>query len=77
MVSERALILHICIPCGKTFFCGTEVKAKYQLEGGHLDFSHLTEFKKLYIAEIYMKKQYKSSIIKNHRITEKKMMVFP
>ena len=40
------------------------------LKGGHLDFSHLTELKNIYIyiTEIYMKKQYKSSIIKNHKI---------
>ena len=41
-------------------------------KGGHLDFSHLTEFKNLYITEIYMKKQYKSSKLKNHEITEKR-----
>ena len=32
----------------------------YPVKDGHLDFSHLTEFKNLYITEIYMKKQYKS-----------------
>ena len=50
------------------------------LKGGYLDFSHLTELKKnidLYITEIYMKKQCKSLIIKNHKIVKKKMMVFP
>ena len=31
-----------------------------------LDFSHLVELKKIHITEIYMKKQYKSLIIKNH-----------
>ena len=41
-------------------------------KGGYLDFSHLTELEKIYITEIYMKKQYKSSIIKNHKITNKK-----
>ena len=43
------------------------------INGGHLDFSHLSEVKNLYITEIYMKKkkQYKSSIIKNHEISEK------
>ena len=40
-------------------------------KGGYLDFSHLPELKKLYITEIYMKKEYKSSIIKNHKITNK------
>ena len=48
-------------------------------KGGYLDFSKLTELKKkyIYITEIYMKKHYKSSIIKKHKITEKKLMVFP
>ena len=32
----------------------------------------LTELKNIYIIEIYMKKQYNSSIIKNHKITNKK-----
>ena len=41
-------------------------------KGGYLDFSHLAELKKIYITEIYMKKQYKSSRIKNHKITKKK-----
>ena len=40
-------------------------------KGGYIDFSHLTELKKIYITEIYMKKQYKSSTIKNHKITKK------
>ena len=31
-------------------------------------FSHLTELKNICITEIYMKKQYKSSITKNHII---------
>ena len=52
------------------------MKDKY-LKGGHLDFSHLTEFKKLYITEIYMKKQYKSSIIKNHKIKDKRYFGVP
>ena len=38
------------------------------LKGGHLDFSHLTEFKYIYITEMYMKKQYKSLINKNHKM---------
>ena len=38
------------------------------LKGGYLDFSHLTELKNRYITEIYIKKQYKSSITKNHKI---------
>ena len=42
------------------------------LKGGYLDFSHLTKLKNIYITEIYMKKQYKSSIIKSHKITRKK-----
>ena len=40
-------------------------------KGGYLDFSHLTELSNLYITEIYMTKQYKSYIIKNHKIAEK------
>ena len=39
------------------------------VKGGHLDFSQLPELKDIYITEIYMKKQYQSSIIKNHKIT--------
>ena len=35
------------------------------LKGGYLDLSHLTELRNIYITEIYMKKQYKSSMIKN------------
>ena len=42
------------------------------LKGGYFDFSHLTELKNVNITEIYMKKQYKSSRIKNHKITHKK-----
>ena len=39
-----------------------------KLKGGHLDFSHLIELKNIYITEIYIKKQYRSLIIKNHKI---------
>ena len=38
------------------------------IKGGYLDFPHLTKLKNIYITEIYMKKQYKSSKTKNHRI---------
>ena len=49
-----------------------------KVKGGYLDFSHLTELKNIYTTEIYMKKQYKSSITKNHRIKRKYfLMVFP
>ena len=46
------------------------------LKGGHLDFSHLVKLEKkkkiyIYISELYMKKQYKSSITKNHKIKQK------
>ena len=41
------------------------------IKGGYLDFSYLTELKNIYITKIYMKKQYKSSITKNHKITQK------
>ena len=40
------------------------------VKGGYLDFSHLTELKTIYINEIYIEKQYKSSIIKNHNIAK-------
>ena len=47
-------------------------------KGGYLDFSHLTELKNIYTTEIYMKKQYKSSITKNHKMKRKYfLMVFP
>ena len=41
------------------------------IKGGCVGFSHLTELKQLYITEIYMKKLYKSSITKNHKIEKK------
>ena len=49
---------------------------KIVFKGGHLDFSHLTDLKYMYITEIYMKKkktkkQCKSSITKNHRFENK------
>ena len=40
-------------------------------KGGYLDFSHLIELKIIYVTEIYLKKQYKSSRIKNKKITKK------
>ena len=43
------------------------------LKGGYLDFSHLTELRSIYVTEIYMKKQYKSLITKNNKITKKKI----
>ena len=46
-----------------------------KLEGGYLDFSHLSELKNIYFAKIYLKKKkkkYKASIIRNHKITKKK-----
>ena len=43
-----------------------------KLKGGYSDCSHLTELKCICIIEIYTKKQYESSIIKNHKITKKK-----
>ena len=42
-----------------------------EFKGGYLDFSHLTEWRKVYITEIYMKNQYKSSRKKYHKITER------
>ena len=44
------------------------------VKGGYLDFSHLPELKNIYITEIYVKKEYKSSIIKNHEITNKRFL---
>ena len=42
---------------------------KPDFKGGYLDFSHLTKLKKkIYITDIYMKKQHKSPITKNHEI---------
>ena len=41
------------------------------VNGGYLDFSHLTELKSIIITEIYIRKQYKSSKIKNKTITKK------
>ena len=49
---------------GNVPFCMTGQKS--YLKGGYLDFSHLIELKNIHITEIYMKKQYKSLIIKNH-----------
>ena len=37
------------------------------LKGGYLDFSHLTELENIYITEIYMRKQHKSSKIKKKK----------
>ena len=42
--------------------------------GGYLDFSHLTALENIYMIEIYIKKQYKSSITKNHKIKKKDMI---
>ena len=40
-------------------------------KGSYFDFSHITELENIYITEIYMRKQYKSSISKNHKIKQK------
>ena len=40
-------------------------------KGGYLDCSHLTELENIYLTEIYMKKQHKSSITKNNKIEQK------
>ena len=42
------------------------------VKGGYLGFSHLVELRNINSTDIYMKKQYKSSRIKNHKITKKK-----
>ena len=53
------------------------IDSLYGVKDGYLDFSLLSELKSKYITEIYMKKQYKSSRIKNHKITFFFSMVFP
>ena len=40
----------------------------FGIKGGYLEFSHHAKLKNIYVTEIYMKKQYKSSVIKNHKI---------
>ena len=47
------------------------VSDKTNFKDGYLDFSHLTKLDNIYISEIYTKKQYKPSIIKNYKITNK------
>ena len=42
---------------------------KLSVKGGYLDFSHLAQLRNIYITEIYIEKQYKSSVIKNRKIT--------
>ena len=44
------------------------------IKGGYLEFSHLTKLRNIYITEINMKKQYKSSKIENKKNTKKKNM---
>ena len=65
--------------CINAFFNMTLCHGKggFHVKGGYLDFSHLTELKNIYVTGICMKKQCKSSISKNHKITKKKWMVFP
>ena len=61
----------------KYFILKLEIKAT-MCKGGYLDFSHLTQLECKYITEIYMKKHYKSSLTKNHKIKQKIfLMVFP
>ena len=43
-----------------------------RFKGGYLDFPYLTELRNIYITEIYMKKQYKSSSIKNKKFQKRK-----
>ena len=45
-------------------------------KGGYLVFPHLTKLKNIHITEIYMKKQYKSPIIENHKFIKKKPNFF-
>ena len=51
-----------------------KINNSWDFKGGYLDFSHLNELKNMYITEIYMIKQFKSSITKNHKI--KRNIVF-
>ena len=48
---------------------GSEKINSTQFKGGYLHVSHLTEW--INITEIYVKKQWKSSIPKNHKIEKK------
>ena len=41
------------------------------INGGYLNFSHLTELENICITKMYMRKQYKSSLTKNHEIKQK------
>ena len=52
------------------FFFILSKKSKNNFKGGYSDFSHLTELENIHvrITEIYMKKQYKSSKTRNHKI---------
>ena len=57
----------------KLLSCGRQERVVvFYLKGGYLDFSHLPELKNICISEIYMKKEYKLSTIKNNKITNKK-----
>ena len=40
-------------------------------KGGYLDFYISPKLKNIYITETYLKKEYRSSVIKNHKITNK------
>ena len=69
-------------PIGNLFILSQNITLltvlRTSFKGGYLDFSHLTELKNFCITEIYMKKQYKSSIINNHKTVKKDfLMVFP
>ena len=56
----------------KIFSCRKHCeKGEIAFKGSYLDFSHPTKLQNLYITEIYKKKQYKSSIRYNHKITKK------
>ena len=47
--------------CKVIFSCANFAR---DIKGGYLDFSRLTKLKNIYITEIYMKKQYKSSMLR-------------
>ena len=63
-----------CFPCKFVTLNSGYLCHRYSylgLKGGYLDFSHLTELMNIYITEIYMKKQYNSSISMNHKFKKK------
>ena len=56
-------------PVEASSYVFNKMPAVREIEGGYLDFSHLTELENIYIyiTEIYMRKHYKLSKIKNKK----------